>query len=595
MRPLSFHFSSLSITYPQFTASLQPVHTMSRSPKSAALRSNQSQFAAKSASDAAWFGRLAPGMLIVLTFVMCCFPLRDFDFWWHLRTGELILERGTVPFADWYTYTDHDQLWIDMHWGFQVLIVGIYRSLGINGVILIKAALYTAAVMVGWMTAGLLLSRSRKVLIWLPAVVAITGRAYERPEMLTVVFLAIALFLAEKCRTQPKWIWAWPGLILVWANCHALFILGIVVWCAVAGEAILGRLTFFSQRPFARQWHTLPISHVVSCSVLIVIAAMITPYGFDGLMFPWVLYRKFSTENDFYSVRIGEFKAPIMFLLELIRAHGLLGGLILAAKNLYFSAEIIVFLVGSASFIAVFRTRQFRLSRLLLFIGFSHLAWVATRNTSVFSLVSAVIASANFEDRDRVAHPAATGRFNEVPLWNQMTTLGLGLLMVLFISGEWGHFVEKWKVFGLGEARHWFGHDAAKFCQRNGMPQRAFVAHIGLAGTWIYHNGPAKKVFMDPRLEVCTRATFEKYDQVMALMVQGQTEWEQIINPDQGEMPVVVLDNRYSRLQIFAMLQSSAWRLVFADPAAAVFLSAEQAEALMLPPANPVVLTEILD
>ena len=78
-------------------------------------------------------------------------------------------------------------------------------------------------------------------------------------------------------------------------------------------------------------------------------------------------------------------------------------------------------------------------------------------------------------------------------------------------------------------------------------------------------------------------------------MVQGQTEWEQIINPDHGEMPVVVLDNRYSRLQIFALLQSSAWRLVFADPAAAVFLSAEQAETLMLPTANPVVLTEILD
>jgi hypothetical protein len=569
---------------------------MSRSHRSAASRRQSHQTTASTdKAGATWFGNLAPGMLFVLTFVMCCFPLRDFDFWWHLKTGELILERGTVPYADWFTYMDANQPWIDMHWGFQILIVGVYRFLGVNGVILTKAMLFTTAVAIGWIAAGRHLPRAGKVFIWLPAVIAISGRAYERPEMLTVLFLAMALLLAEKCRNNTRWLPAWPLLILVWANCHALFILGIVVWCALAGEALLRQIPMISNLPVTRHWHPISPRQVALYTVLILGAALINPYTLDGLMFPWVLYRKFSVENDFYGVRIGEFRAPVMFLKGLIQQYGPVGGIIQAGWNLYFTSEVAVFLIALASFRGIFTRKHFSPFRLVLFAGFSHLAWVATRNTSIFSLVAAVTACANLQDERRTLRSDEPGRHDESPLGSQLATLGLGLLMVIFISGEWGHVVEKWKVFGFGEAKNWFGHDAAKFSGQQGHPKRAFVAHIGLAATWIYHNGPDKKVFMDPRLEVCSRKTFEQYDRVLAMMATGATGWEQIVNPDHGEMPTVILDSRHSRPQINGMLQRPDWRLVFADQSAAVFLTTTQADALSLKPADPSVLVEIQD
>jgi hypothetical protein len=54
--------------------------------------------------------------------------------------------------------------------------------------------------------------------------------------------------------------------------------------------------------------------------------------------------------------------------------------------------------------------------------------------------------------------------------------------------------------------------------------------------------GAEKKEFMDPRLEVCPRITFEQDDRVLALMATGATGWEQIVNPDHGEMPSVLVE-----------------------------------------------------
>ena len=54
------------------------------------------------------------GAFLALTFLLGVFPLRDTDFWWHLRTGDLIRQTGQVPQTDLYTYTAADHRWIDL-------------------------------------------------------------------------------------------------------------------------------------------------------------------------------------------------------------------------------------------------------------------------------------------------------------------------------------------------------------------------------------------------------------------------------------------------------------------------------------------------
>src|SRR5690349_20348483 len=83
------------------------------------------------------------GIVLAWTFLALCFPLYDTDFWWHLRTGELIFARGEVPSVDMYTFMDSERPWIDLHWGFQLLIAGLYHLGGPTLVILVKAITIT--------------------------------------------------------------------------------------------------------------------------------------------------------------------------------------------------------------------------------------------------------------------------------------------------------------------------------------------------------------------------------------------------------------------------------------------------------------------
>src|SRR4051794_29141537 len=59
---------------------------------------------------------------LALVFLLGAFPLKDTDFWWHLRTGDLIRQGGQVPRTDLYTFTVPEHRWTDLHWGFQVAL-----------------------------------------------------------------------------------------------------------------------------------------------------------------------------------------------------------------------------------------------------------------------------------------------------------------------------------------------------------------------------------------------------------------------------------------------------------------------------------------
>lgn len=61
-----------------------------------------------------------------LAFLLGCYELFDPDIWWHLRSGQWILEHGRVPRLDIFSFASADRVWVDLHWGFQVLLAIAY-------------------------------------------------------------------------------------------------------------------------------------------------------------------------------------------------------------------------------------------------------------------------------------------------------------------------------------------------------------------------------------------------------------------------------------------------------------------------------------
>ncbi|WP_397569110.1 hypothetical protein [Schlesneria sp. T3-172] len=519
--------------------------------------------------------------VLIWTFLGLCFPMYDTDFWWHLKTGQSILAGNGIPGLDLYTFTDADKPWIDLHWGFQVLVAILYAIGGVPLVTLVKAGVVTAAVAIGWRACGNELPAWKKSLLWIFPIICIAGRGNERPEMLSQLFLAMWLWIAWRSEKQPDWMWWLPVLQIIWVNCHALFVLGLIVGFSYAVDAVI-RSRWGGRFGLEPRTDGPPLGAVFVVAVLVALACLINPYFEEGALFPLTLYRKFSVEKEFYRQNIGEFRPPIDFVMQ----FGL--------SNLFVISELIVWLVTAASFVwLLVKKGRWSPYRLILFAGYSHLAWQASRNTNIFALVSAVIACQNFAAAEVIsslsvagstagdrAHP--TGK--RVKLAQGMTGLFV-ILTGLVVSGVWNQIGEKNKPFGLGEAPNWFIHDAAKFAGRDGFPMRAFVAHIGQAEVYVYHNGPLRKVFMDARLEVCTQQTFQLYNGILAAMAAGDPIWQNLFR--EGEPPVVILDSRSSRPAINGMLQNPTWRLVFADKTAAVFLHIDTATRLSLPPVDP--------
>lgn len=527
--------------------------------------------------------------LLIWSFLVSCFPLRNMDIWWHLRTGQLILERGMVPYFDWFTFVDFDRPWIDLHWGFQILVTWLYRWGGVDLLILTKAFCLSLTIGLAWYASGKAVPPWWKALLWILPLICISGRSVVRPEMLSLVYLSLWMYVISRIPSSPRMIWLIPLITLFWVNSHALFVLGLVISVLFVTDHVI---RIWAQGRFGLEMPSTAISGItfVRVGVLTILACFLNPYLEQGVLFPLTLYEKFSVDQAFYSVRIGEFQPPLAF----IKKNGL--------RNLYLVSQVLLSVLTLFSFCPLLMKKRVNPFRILLFIAFTHLALKASRNTGIFSLISGIILCDNVSDWIRLTVPqtfgseSTVGRANsaETHNWLNGPSMGKGISVCVFLfllgslfSGDWNRWGGEGKVLGLGEQEAWYAHAASKFAGQSGMPDRAFVSNMGQAAVYIFHNGPERKVFFDGRLEVNTKETFQLFEQIKQQMALGMTEWAYFLQDEAGQRPVVILDSRFSRNEIRGMGANPDWRLVFADQAAAVFLDTQTANRLELPEVDP--------
>jgi hypothetical protein len=89
------------------------------------------------------------------------------------------------------------------------------------------------------------------------------------------------------------------------------------------------------------------------------------------------------------------------------------------------------------------------------------------------------------------------------------------------------------------EHRRLFPHDAIQFAGREGMPDRALVCGLEQSNVYVYHNGPARKTYMDARLEVPSLATFQNYLTIEKLLSEGDPHWADAVA--RLDNPLVIL------------------------------------------------------
>jgi hypothetical protein len=570
--------------------------------------------------------------LLVLVFLLGCFSMEDSDIWWHLRTGELIWQRGEVPRNDWFTYTNPESRWIDLHWGFQLITAAIWNLAGPPGLIITKSLVGVLTIAIGMSIGRRQWSQSVTVACWLLPVLIYVGRFYVRPEMVSMLFMTLTLGIIYRARSNGRWIWLLPLVQIMWVNVQGLFVLQFVVLGPFVMEQLLRRFWKNSEPTLSisSDDHILPLPHLLGSTLASGLATLVNPYGWRGATFPLTLFERVGgTGREDYLEFAGEFESMSMFIQQ--------AGFVGFFSNITTSCLFQLLLAIVISFLLLLRFRKFNVYHFLLVVGFAYLTWQMNRNAVLFAIVGGMVLRINIGqwwDLQSAAwsQPAKRQkkqkRANSQSLANYARAFHLGLAILLgalIVSVPTGiyHLLRPsmfHRTFSLGQTQ-WYPHSAAIFLKQPELPDRVYAHHLGLAAVCIYHLTPDKRIFADARLETNLLPVLKAQNEVINRMAMDG-DFESILRGEipgtdsasnsehSGELPAIMLSNMLlmqipAGPVIYQNLNRRGWRCVYFESniikerftgtqrdmqamenGCAVFIKSELADRLQLPPAD---------
>jgi hypothetical protein len=171
--------------------------------------------------------------------------LGHYDLGWHLAAGDLIRERGNVPFTDPWAFTSGGKQWYNLSWLWDVIASVIFQYTGFSGLVFFTVA--CGAIIAGYLT-SVCLSRGASVVavcisvfsacLLYPAF-ATAPNTYLAASPNTATMLFCVIFYAE-CLKRARCL-SLPVMMVLWTNLHGGFLLGLPIIGIFGGVALLRR------------------------------------------------------------------------------------------------------------------------------------------------------------------------------------------------------------------------------------------------------------------------------------------------------------------------------------------------------------------
>ena len=222
-----------------------------------------------------WPGGLPPcAAALAYCAVIFAHPLlNDGDTYWHVASGQWMLAHLAVPHADPFSATFAGQPWTAHEWLSELVMALAFRAAGWAGLAILfgAATALAAALLARHLRRFLGLGPSAALLALAAATVAPSLLA--RPHLLALPVMelwAARLLIARAERRTPSF--ATLPLMLLWANLHGGFMVGLVLAALLALEAAV------EDPATAPRWGLFVAGSAA--------AALLTPNGVQGFLFP---------------------------------------------------------------------------------------------------------------------------------------------------------------------------------------------------------------------------------------------------------------------------------------------------------------------
>ncbi len=177
------------------------------------------------------FGSIIFIVFSVLIFFLGNLLLQEGDTAWIIRTGEYIIDTGTIPRHDLYSYTCSEYPWVVYQWGFEVLVASAYKIAGIHGVVWVCSVIIACTLLLMYKLLRALGSPIFVALsLTLLAGIAAADCEWDvRPAIVTQLLFIATLFILHKYKQSKdiRYLYGLPLMFLVWANMHLGFVVGL--------------------------------------------------------------------------------------------------------------------------------------------------------------------------------------------------------------------------------------------------------------------------------------------------------------------------------------------------------------------------------
>ena len=465
---------------------------------------------------------LLTGLLYLVFFAFGFASFTDPDYWWHLSTGEVIVETFSIPRHDTYSFTAAGAGLLNHQWLSEVLIYLSVSSLGYA----VTLGLFIALTLASFGIMQRLLVRlgtPRLVALGLVGLGMLISAPFwtVRPQLLSWFLLAVFINIVID-RDRPAWILV--PVLAIWANLHLGFLMGL----GVVGLWFVSRV--WEHRSGERTFAIWPAAaFVVAC----VAATLINANGVQPLL-RILDYLPF-TSSDVSVQGITELESPD------------------------FSQPIhLPLLFGVLTLIGVTLAGRVRNRfAILLAIVFTALTLQVTRFQPIFAIAflpAAGIAVAQFVSRPRRVGLAPRSFLN----WSLIAVAAVAVLTVIpqLPGAQVGRQANT-------DGRTFYPAASLAWVQENEPDANVFTTHMW-GGYFIYGLQPEGHVFIDGRSSMYGPEGFESY----RLILNANDGWQAELESSGANVVVVGQDERLGP----ALADAEGWSLVLEEPGEALFV-----------------------
>src|ERR1700744_4489609 len=236
--------------------------------------------------DHCWFVASIVGVLtLCATLFMWSRVLTSQDLYLHISVGHWILQHHAVPDHGIFSGSRPDAPWLAHEWLASLAIAALYDAFSWNGLLVATAAMLALAVGIVAFEVSRATSPPVALVCGLLVWGLCLGHTLARPHVVTfplfAFWIAAHVRARRQNRTPPIGV---AALMVVWANIHGSFIIGPVFSCMFAAEEVVEANSLQQATAAVLRWSGLIVATLAF--------ALVTPFGLDGVLFPFTLVAK---------------------------------------------------------------------------------------------------------------------------------------------------------------------------------------------------------------------------------------------------------------------------------------------------------------